>query len=102
MNKVLKLLVCSSFLLLYVQLHANPADSVSSTTLFIRNWKVSGMQAAVDSVPVDTAHLNFQLDNHIDRFSISNAYRGNLGSPLQSKLYFDRPRSNEFIFAEYL
>lgn len=100
MIKLLKLLVCSSFLLLYVQLHANPADSVSSTTLFIRNWKVSGMQAAVDSVPVDTAHLNFQLDNHIDRFSISNAYRGNLGSPLQSKLYFDRPRSNEFIFAD--
>jgi len=68
--------------------------------VFLKTWKVSGMRAVVDTVPVDTAHLNFQLDNHIDRFSISNSFRGNLGSPIQSKVYFDRPEKNEFIFAD--
>lgn len=66
----------------------------------LKTWKVSGMLAQVDSIAVDTAHINFQLDNHIDRFSIANAYRGHLGSPLQSKIYFDRPQQNEFIFAD--
>lgn len=66
----------------------------------LKTWRLTGMQGTVDSVQVDTIHLNFQLDNHIDRFSIANSYRGNLGSPIQSKVYFDRPRTNEFIFAD--
>ena len=70
------------------------------TVLHLKTWRVTGMQAAVDSVPVDTTHLNFQIDNHIDRFSIANSFRGNLGSPIQSKLFFDRPRQHEFIFAD--
>lgn len=89
----------TAFLLISVWLIAD--DSIPSTpTVFLKTWKLSGMQASVDTIPVDTAHINFQLDNPIDRFSISNSYRGNLGSPIQSKLYFDRPQQNEFIFAD--
>ncbi|GAB1415903.1 putative porin [Paludibacter sp.] len=66
----------------------------------ITTWQVKGLFASVDSIPVDTAHLNFQNDNHIDKFSISNLYRGNLGSPIKSKVYFDQPEQNEFIFAD--
>ena len=29
-----------------------------------------------------------------------SAYRGNLGSPIQPKLFFDRPQQHEFIFAD--
>jgi len=76
-------------------------DSIQAPAqVFLKTWKVTGMQATVDTIPVDTAHLNFQLDNAIDRFSIANSYRGNLGSPIQSKLYFDRPQQHEFIFAD--
>lgn len=100
MSKVLRYCIFYFFLLPGFQLVANEADSARATSMFIRNWKLTGMQASVDSVPVDTAHLNFQLHNHIDRFSISNAFRGNMGSPIQSKLYFDRPRTQEFIFAD--
>ena len=66
----------------------------------IHTWRIVDRFATADSVPVDTAHLNFQNDNHIDQFSIANAYRGNLGSPLQPKLFFDRPQQHEFIFAD--
>lgn len=67
---------------------------------YLRNWKISDMLATVDSIPVDTAHVNFQDANPIDRFSIANSYNGNLGSPIQSKLYFNRPEQGEFIFAD--
>ena len=53
----------------------------------------------VDSIPVDTMHLNYQISNPIDRFSIANSFNGNLGSPIQSKLYFDRPENTDFIFS---
>ena len=52
-----------------------------------------------DSIPVDTMHLNYQISNPIDRFSIANSFNGNLGSPIQSKLFFDRPAISDFIFS---
>lgn len=67
---------------------------------FVKTWRLSDKFATVDSIPVDTAHINFQDVNSIDRFSISNSFNGNLGSPLQSKLYFDRPNSTDFMFSD--
>ena len=66
---------------------------------FLKTWRINDVFASVDSIPVDTIPLNYQISNPIDRFSISNSYNGNLGSPIQSKLYFDRPVNTDFIFA---
>lgn len=76
------------------------AAPAKKATISVKTWNIKGKSATVDSIAVDTVHLNFQNDNHIDRFSIANAYRGNLGSPIQSKIYFDRPDNHEFIFAD--
>ena len=65
---------------------------------FVKNWRITDQLATVDSIPVDTMHLNYQISNPIDRFSIANSYNGNLGSPIQSKIYFDRPANKDFIF----
>ena len=65
---------------------------------FVKNWRITDQLATVDSIPVDTMHLNYQISNPIDRFSIANSYNGNLGSPVQSKIYFDRPANKDFIF----
>ena len=65
---------------------------------FVKTWKLADKFGRVDSVRVDTAHLNFQDDNAIDKFSIANSYNGNLGSPIQSKIYFDRPEMSDFMF----
>lgn len=67
---------------------------------FVKTWQVVDRLGTIDSIAPDTAHINFQLYNHLDRFSIANSYRGNLGSPVQSKLYFDRPEQHEFIFSD--
>ena len=66
---------------------------------FVKTWRITDQFATADSIAVDTLHLNYQISNPIDRFSIANSYNGNLGSPIQSKLYFDRPANNDFIFA---
>ena len=66
---------------------------------FVKTWHISDRLAVADSIPVDTIHLNYQNSNPIDRFSIANSFNGNLGSPIQSKLYFDRPGIEDFIFS---
>ena len=66
---------------------------------FVKTWHVTDRFAVADTVPVDTLHLNYQNSNPIDRFSIANSYNGNLGSPIQPKLYFDRPANTDFIFS---
>ena len=72
---------------------------VPSNYRFVKTWRITDRFATVDSIPVDTLPLNYQISNPIDRFSISNSFNGNLGSPIQSKLYFDRPANTDFIFA---
>jgi len=66
---------------------------------FVKTWQISDRLATADSIPVDTIHQNYQISNPIDRFSIANSFNGNLGSPIQSKLYFDRPEITDFIFS---
>lgn len=73
---------------------------VEKRTAYVKNWYVLPPVAMVDSVVPDTMHVNFQDDNPIDRYSIANSFNGNLGSPIQSKLYFVRPQNSAFIFAD--
>ncbi len=66
---------------------------------YVKTWRIDDRFGMVDSIPVDSAPHNFQYDNPIDKFSIANSYNGNLGSPIQAKLYFDRPQNMDFIFS---
>ena len=66
----------------------------------MKTWRISDPFAVADTIPTDTLHLNYQDDNPIDRFSIANSFNGNLGSPIQSKIYFDRPQSTDFMFSD--
>lgn len=66
---------------------------------YVKNWRVLDFFGTVDSIVPDTAHLNFQEMNYIDKFSISNSFNGNLGSPIQSKIYANRPSDAGFLFA---
>ncbi|GHT17611.1 hypothetical protein FACS189429_2060 [Bacteroidia bacterium] len=61
-------------------------------------WHISELVAVADTVAADTLHLNFQDANPVDRFSIANSYNANMLSPLESKIYFDRPLTDNFLF----
>jgi len=52
-----------------------------------------------DSIMVDTIPANFPDKNILDSYSIANAYNGNMGSPVQSKIFFDRTQKTNFLFS---
>lgn len=87
----------SVILLLFIV--CNAFAEVPPDYRYMKMWRVNQRFGEVDSMKVDTTHLNFQTLNPIDQFSIANSYNGNVGSPIQSKLYFDRPEYSDFIFA---
>jgi hypothetical protein len=91
---VKKVVVFLYFLLIFTTVRSEVPDDYR----YVKAWHISERFAVPDSIHVDTVPLNFQDANPIDRFSIANSYNGNLGSPIQSKLYFDRPANNDFIF----
>ncbi len=74
-------------------------SQIPQKNMYVKTWRIIDKFANVDSIRVDTFHLNFQDANPIERYSISNSYNGNLGSPIQSKIYFERPDSKSFIFS---
>lgn len=86
------------FSLLFLSIVVTAFAQVPPNYRFVKTWHISDRLAVADSIPVDTVHLNYQISNPIDRFSIANSFNGNLGSPIQSKLYFDRPENTDFIF----
>ncbi|MHB9055629.1 MAG: putative porin [Paludibacteraceae bacterium] len=67
---------------------------------FVKSWHIDELFALADSVPMDTARLNYQDNNIIDKFSIANSYNSNYGSPIQSKIYLKRPQGTDFIFED--
>ena len=67
---------------------------------FVKSWHIDEQFAIPDSVPMDTAKLNFQDNNIVERLSIGNAFNANYGSPIQSKLYMKRPQGTDFIFED--
>ena len=97
-----KILLTISLLFVIISVFSQDEENqqVPPNYRFVKTWHISDRFAVVDSVPVDTMHLNFQNANPIDKFSIANSFNGNLGSPIQSKLYFDRPENTDFMFSE--
>jgi len=87
------------FLFILTTVFSEDLPQVPPNYRYVKTWHISEQFAVADSVPVDTMHLNFQNANPIDKFSISNSFNGNLGSPIQSKVYFDRPENTDFIFS---
>lgn len=88
-----------SFLLICCFLIPTAATAINEKH-HIKAWHVVSPIAVADSIPIDTAFINFQDDNPTDRYSIANSYNGNLGSPIQTKIYFLRPLSSQFLFAD--
>ena len=56
----------------------------------IKTWTVDDIYGIADTVVIDTLVTSYQDNNPINNYSIANSWNGNLGSPLESKVYFDR------------
>lgn len=67
---------------------------------FVKSWHIHEQFAIADTVPMDTARLNYQDQNIVEKLSIANSYNGNYGSPIQSMLYMKRPQGADFMFED--
>lgn len=66
----------------------------------IKVWRVDDRYGMADTVAIDTAVTSYQDNQPINNYSIANSWNGNLGSPIESKIYFDRRfRAREDMFA---
>lgn len=73
----------------------------------IKTWTVDDIYGIADTVVIDTLVTSYQDNQPINNYSIANSWNGNLGSPLESKIYFDRKISSredmfERAYAPYL
>lgn len=71
----------------------------STTVKSIKLWNITDKTATVVPTTIDTSLYNFPNEDPMNNYSIANAYNGSLGSPLQSKIYFDRTEKTDFLFS---
>lgn len=76
-------------------LAAQKKKPVTNTSYAWRNYQPLG---EIHRVPMDTAMLNYYQTDLPSSYSIANGFTGNLGAANLSKIFFDRPESQEFIF----
>ena len=65
----------------------------------LQSWTLTDGLAVPDSQQVDTSFIDYPMHDAINNYSIANSYNGNMVSPLQSKIYFDRTEKSGFLFA---
>ena len=66
----------------------------------IRSWRLAEGLRVADSVRVDTSYIDLPMRDAINDYSIANAYNGNMVSPIESKLFFDRTNKTGFLFGK--
>lgn len=73
--------------------------SPDSVVNVVKTWNIDERYGRADTIPIDTAIVSYQDDTPVNRYSIANAWNGNLGSPLESKIYFDRTLKTFTMFS---
>lgn len=71
------------------------------TTRRIGYWRITKRTGEIIPGNPDTLLTDFVNRLHADGMSISMAYPGNLGLPMESRIYFDRRDRSNFMFADH-
>lgn len=77
---------------------AEAAPMSKRTRTVVQSWQMRGDYGIADTVGVDTTFMNQPMKSMINDYSIANTYNGNIVSPLQSMLFFDRQQKVDFLF----
>lgn len=73
-------------------------DTLISVPIYA--WKVDPRFGGRILVDRDTTHYDFHAKSIVDNRDISVGYLGNIGSPAQSRIYFNRPEKSKFLFQD--
>ncbi|MDR1592040.1 MAG: putative porin [Prevotellaceae bacterium] len=83
-----------------------PSDAGNSvankgTVSKIRTWCIDERYGVADTVALtDTVITSYMDKNPVNNYSLVNSWNGNLGSQVQSKLFFDRTNKTGLFFSE--
>lgn len=80
----------------FVSLTLNAKDKAVPSV--IHSWHYTDALGIADSLALDTGYIDLPMKDVINDYSIANSYNGNLVSPIQSKLFFDRDNKIDFLF----
>ncbi len=64
----------------------------------VKSWRLTD-GFIIDSASLDTGYIDYPMREVINKYSIANSYNGNMVSPIESKIYFDRQDKTRFLFA---
>ena len=88
--------LCAQFL--NIPTSKSKKDSLSNK---IKVWNVDEIFGVADTIVVDTLVTSYQDNQPINNYSIAPSWNGNLGSLVQSKIFFDRNKNMyDDMFAE--
>lgn len=77
------------------------AAQTKAVPTVIRAWQLDAWTGVADTVStIDTSYMHYPMRNALNNYSISNTTNSNLISPVQSRIYFSRIKSTDFIFAD--
>ncbi|MBO5816831.1 MAG: putative porin [Paludibacteraceae bacterium] len=67
----------------------------------IQAWQLDTWTGVADTLTgIDSAYLHYPMRNVLNNYSISNTTNSNLISPTQSRIYFNRQKTTDFLFAD--
>ena len=66
----------------------------------IRAWQLDKWTGVADTLAgIDSSYIDYPMRDRLNDYSISNVTNSNLISPSQSRIYFNRKKTVDFIFA---
>ncbi|MDH6307859.1 hypothetical protein M2451_000308 [Dysgonomonas sp. PFB1-18] len=80
----------------------NIIDTVKNVVPNIFAWKITPRLGERIFLPRDTMPQNFHNSMLVDGAGVAMGYLGNVGSPAQSKIFFERPEASRFMFLDGL
>ncbi len=67
----------------------------------IRAWQLDKWTGVADTLAgIDSSYIDYPMRDRLNDYSISNVTNSNLISPSQSRIYFNRKKTVDFIFAD--
>ena len=91
--------ICTCIFAICSVVSAYAAEKTVPTIM--RAWQLDLWTGIADTVaPIDTSYMHLPMRDVLNNYSISNNTNSNLISPTQSRIYFDRQRKADFIFAD--
>ena len=90
-----------SILLLIACTTVSATANEKAVATVIRAWQLDKWTGVADTLSsIDTSYLHYPMRDVLNNYSISNTTNSNIVSPVQSRIYFSRKKTTDFIFAD--